>query len=137
MWQKERLNIKTDFIRNIYLFTLFFSMLYATYNSLPGQYITVSWLCIAGIYFGLSIFLKSIKYRWMAMGNLLIAAFYLFMIDLAKIDLLYRILIFLAFAVTSIVISIYYVKKLKQGNEELEIHESDNSTTDPGPEHSH
>jgi hypothetical protein len=121
MWQKERLNIKTDFIRNIYLFTLFFSMLYATYNGLPGQYITVSWLCIAGIYFGLSIALKSIKYRWMAMGNLLVTAFYLFIVDLAKIDLIYRILIFLAFAITTIVISTYYVKKLKAKSEDTEI----------------
>jgi len=120
-WQKERLNIKTDFIRNIYLFTLFFSMLYATYNGLPGQYITVSWLCIAGIYFGLSIVVKSIKYRWMAMGNLLVTAFYLFIVDLAKIDLIYRILIFLAFAITTIVISTYYVKKLKAKSEDTEI----------------
>ena len=121
MWQKERLNIKTDFIRNIYLFTLFFTMLYATYNGLPGQYITVSWLCVAGIYFGLSIVIKSIKYRWMAMGNLLVSAFYLFIVDLAKIDLLYRILIFLAFAITTIVISTYYVKKLKAKSEDAEI----------------
>jgi len=117
-WQKERLNIKTDFIRNIYLFTLFFTLLYATFNGLPGQYITVSWLLIAGIYFGLSIYVKSIKYRWMAMGNLLVAAFHLFIADLAKIDLIYRILIFLAFAITSIVISTYYVKKLKQKEED-------------------
>jgi len=117
-WQKERLNIKTDFIRNIYLFTLFLSLLYATYAGLPEQYITVSWLCIAGFYFGLSIVIKSIKYRWMAMGNLLVSAFYLFLVDLAKIDLIYRILIFLAFAVTSIVISTYYVKKLKRNTED-------------------
>ncbi|MBW6492188.1 MAG: hypothetical protein K0B15_13455 [Lentimicrobium sp.] len=117
-WQKERLNIKTDFIRNIYLFILFFSALYATYHGLPKQYITVSWLCLAGIYFGLSILVKSIKYRWMAMANILVAAFYLFLIDLANIELVYRILIFLAFAITTIIISTYYVKKLKyNGND--------------------
>jgi len=117
-WQSERLNIKTDFIRNIYLFTLFFSLLYATYKGLPGQYITVSWLCIAGIYFGLSILIKSIKYRWMAMANLLVSAFYLFLVDLAKIDLIFRILAFLVFAIISIVISTYYVRKLKKtGND--------------------
>lgn len=120
-WQKERLNIKTDFIRNIYLFTLFFSLLYATYFGLPGQYITVSWLVIAGIYFGLSIYVKSVKYRWMAMSNLLVAAFYLFIVDLAKIDLIYRILIFLAFAATTIIISTYYVKKLKKKDENINI----------------
>jgi hypothetical protein len=117
-WQSERLNIKTDFIRNIYLFTLFISLLYATYKGLPGQYITISWLCIAGVYFGLSIIIKSIKYRWMAMANLLVSAFYLFLVDLAKIDLIFRILAFLVFAIISIVISTYYVRKLKaKGND--------------------
>ena len=119
-WQKERLHIKSDFIRNIYLFTLFFTLLFATYKGLPGRYITVSWLLIAGIYFAFSIFIKSIKYRWMAMGNLLVAAFYLFLIDLANIELIYRILIFLAFAITSILISTYYVKKLKGKGSESE-----------------
>ena len=113
-WQKERLNIKTDFIRNIYLLTLFFSMLYATYKGLPGHYITVVWLVISGIYFGLSILLKSIKYRWMGMANLIVSAFYLFLVDMAKSDLIFRILAFLAFAIISIGISTYYVRKLKQ-----------------------
>jgi hypothetical protein len=113
-WQKERLNIKTDFIRNIYLFTLFFTLLIATYKGLPKQYITISWLCIAGIYFSLSILIKSIKYRWMAIGNLFISAFYLFLFDLVKIDLIFRILAFMAFAIISIIISTYYVKKLKK-----------------------
>ena len=117
-WQKERLNIKTDFIRNIYLFTLFFSLLYATHKGLPSQYITVTWLGIAGFYFGLSILIKSIKYRWMGMGNLLVSAFYLFLVDMAKSDLIFRILAFLAFAIISIGISAYYVKKLKKGETE-------------------
>jgi len=115
-WQKERLNIKTDFIRNIYLFTLFFSLLYATYKGLPGEYITVSWLFIAAIYLGLSIIVKSIKYRWMAMANLIVTAFYLFMVDLANTELIFRILAFLVFAIVSIGISTYYVRKLKKND---------------------
>jgi hypothetical protein len=112
-WQKERLNIKTDLIRNIYLIVLFFSLLYATYKALPGQYVTVSWLCTAGLYFVLSILLKNVKYRWMALAGLLVSALHLFLADLAKIDLIFRILAFLVFAVISIIISIYYVKKVK------------------------
>ena len=104
-WQKKRLNIKTDFIRNVYLITLFFSLLYATYKGIPGQYVTVSWLLIAAVYFGLSIILKNFKYRWMAMANLLASAFHLVLADLAKIEIVYRILAFLAFAIISIIIS--------------------------------
>jgi hypothetical protein len=120
-WQKERLNIKTDFIRNIYLFTLFFSLLYSTYKGLPAEYITVTWLFIAGVYFGLSILIKSIKYRWMGMANLLVSAFYLFLVDMAKTDLIFRILAFLAFAVISLGISTYYVKKLKNREPDAEV----------------
>ncbi len=115
-WQKERLNIKTDFIRNLYLLILFFSLLYATYKGLPGHYITISWIVITGIYFGLSILLKNIKYRWMAVANLLVSALYLFIVDLAKTGMIYRILAFLVFAIVSISISVYYVKKLKKKN---------------------
>jgi membrane protein implicated in regulation of membrane protease activity len=98
----------------MYLFVLFFTLLYATYKGLPSYFITVSWLIISGIYFGLSILLKNIKYRWMAMANLLVSALYLFLIDTAKIELIYRILAFLLFAIISIFISTYYVKKLKK-----------------------
>ena len=113
-WQKERLNIKTDFIRNIYLITLFFSLLYASYKGLPAQYITVTWLFISGVYFALSVLIKSIKYRWMGLANLLVSGFYLFLVDMAKTDLIFRILAFLAFAMISIGISTFYVKKLKK-----------------------
>jgi hypothetical protein len=115
-WQKKRMNIKTDFLRNMNLFILFFSLLYATYKGLPGQYIALSWLGITGMYFIFSIVLRSIKYRWLAMSNLMVTAFYLFLIDLAKIDLIFRILAFLVFAVISIIISTYYVKKLKKNS---------------------
>jgi len=113
-WQKERLNIKTDFIRNIYLVILFFSLLYATFKGLPGHYITVTWLLISGVYFVLSVLIRSIKYRWMGMANLIVSAFYLFLVDMAKTDLIFRIGAFLAFAIISIGISTFYVKKLKK-----------------------
>jgi membrane protein implicated in regulation of membrane protease activity len=50
----------------------------------------------------------------MAIANLLVSAIHLFLVDLAKIDMIYRILAFLFFAFVSIVISVYYVKKLKK-----------------------
>jgi len=89
-------------------------LLYATFKGLPGQYITVTWLLISGVYFVLSILIRSIKYRWMGMANLIVSAFYLFLVDMAKTDLIFRILAFLAFAIISIGISTFYVKKLKK-----------------------
>ena len=116
-WRKERLNIRTELIRNTYLVLLFLTMLYAVYKAVPGQYITLSWTLLAVFYLLLSIILKNVKYRYMMFANLVAAVFYLFAVDLARIEMIFRIIAFLGLAVISIGISIYYVKKIKQRKE--------------------
>ena len=113
-WKRSRLQIKTDLIRNLYLFTSFFMVLYALYHALPGHLITISWTLTALIYFLLSLILKNVKYRYMALGTMICAAFYLFIIDLAKIELIYRVLALLFLAAISIGISIYYTNRIKK-----------------------
>lgn len=128
-WQQNRLTLKTQFIRNIYLFILFFSLLYSLKKGLPGEYVTLSWALSATLFFGLSILLKLVKYRYLAIGTLLAASIYLIFVDLATIDLLYRILAFLLLAIISIGISVYYVEISRQKKQVLE--ESDNLNNDP------
>ncbi|NOZ35840.1 MAG: DUF2339 domain-containing protein [Chlorobi bacterium] len=118
-WQKERLTLETQFIRNIYLFVLFFSFLYALYKGLTG-YVTISWSIAALIYFVLSIILKNVKYRYMAIGTIGTASIYLFFVDLVNINVIYRIATFLVLALISIGISVYYVKKSSDKNKETE-----------------
>ncbi len=113
-WQKARLNIETELIRNTYLLTLFFTTLYALYQAVPGPYITLSWTVAGVVFFALSLLLRSVKYRWMALAGFIATAIYLFAVDLAKVELIYRIVAFLFLAIISIGISIYYVKKLKK-----------------------
>ena len=48
----------------------------------------------------------------MALGTVISAAIYLFLVDLAKLELIYRILAFLVLAIISIAVSIYYSKHL-------------------------
>jgi hypothetical protein len=113
-WQKARLNIKTDLIRNLYLIQGFFMVLYALYHGLPKQFVTLSWTVAALLYFLLSFLLKNKKYRYMALGTMICAAFYLFIIDLASIEIVYRVLALLLLAVVSIGISIYYSNRVKK-----------------------
>ena len=113
-WKKERLSIKTELIRNTYLVILFITMLYAFYKAAPGQYVTLSWTLTALCYFVLSIVLKNVKYRYMAVATMLATAVYLFAVDLARIGIIYRIIAFLFLAVISIAISAYYVRKIKK-----------------------
>jgi hypothetical protein len=116
-WQKERLNIKTELIRNTYLFVIFVSMLYAMYKAVPSHYVTLSWALVAVLYLLVSIILKNVKYRYMMFATLLATAFYLFAVDLARIGTIYRIIAFLFLAVISIGISVYYVNKIKKRKE--------------------
>ena len=113
-WQKEQLNLQTDLIRNIYLIILFCTTLYALYHAIPGPYVTLSWTVAGVLFFTLSLLFRNIKYRWMALASFIATAIYLFLVDLANVEILYRIVAFLFLALISIGISFYYVKKMKK-----------------------
>ena len=113
-WQKERLSIRTEYIRNLYLIEGFFMVLYALYNAVPGQFVTLSWTGAALFHFLLSFILKNVKYRYMALGTMICAAIYLFIVDLARIEIIYRVLALLFLAIVSIGISIYYTNRGKR-----------------------
>ena len=113
-WKRARLQIKTDMIRNLYMIEGFFMVLYALSHSLPNQFVTLSWTIAALLYFIISLLLKNIKYRYMALGTMICAAFYLFIVDLARIELVYRVLALLSLAVISIGISMYYTNRIKK-----------------------
>lgn len=116
-WKKERLSIKTDLIRNLYLIEGFIMVLFALFNAVPRQFVTLSWTIAALFYFLLSFILKNVKYRYMALGTVISSAFYLFIVDLARIELVYRVLALLTLAVASIGISIYYTNQRKKSPE--------------------
>jgi hypothetical protein len=113
-WKKSRLQIKTDLIRNLYMIQGFFMVLFALLHAMPKQFVTLSWTMAAVLYFLLSIILRNVKYRYMALGTVICAAIYLFIIDLARIDLIYRVLALLFLAMISIGISIYYSSRIKK-----------------------
>ena len=117
-WKRERLDIKTDLLRNIYLILGFFAMLFALYKAVPGPYVTMSWSIAAVVYFLLSILIQNVKYRLMAIFTMIAAAIYLFIIDLASVGIIYRISAFMLLAIISIAISVYYTKHKKKTTDE-------------------
>ena len=116
-WKKSRLKIETDLIRNLYMIEGFFMVLYALVQAVPKQFVTFSWTMAALLYFIISILLKNIKYRYMALGTMICAALYLFIIDLARIEIIYRVLALLFLAAISIGISMYYTNRIKKSDE--------------------
>jgi hypothetical protein len=113
-WKSSRLQIKTDLIRNLYMIEGFIMMLLALMHAVPKQFVTFSWTMAALLYFLISLLLKNIKYRYMALGTMICSAFYLFIVDLAHIEIIYRVLALLFLAAISIGISIYYTNRIKK-----------------------
>ena len=109
-WQKLRLELKTELMRNAYLTSTFFIFPYALYHLMPAGYIAISWLIIALLYYALSVILKNLKYRWMAVMTLVLTVLYVFIIGIPNLEPTYRIISFLALGTVLIIISIIYTK---------------------------
>ncbi len=109
-WQKERLTLRTEMLRNVYLLIAFILIFYALRSAVPGQYVTLSWTITAVGYFLLSYLLKSIKYRLMAISAIMVTIVYLFLVDLAQLDPRFRVAAFLFLGFMAVVISLYYTR---------------------------
>lgn len=107
-WQKHRLDLQTEFMRNSYLVTTFIILPYAIYRALPVTWEIFGWICLAGFYFLLSLLLNNRKYRWMGIGTLFITIGYIFVIGIIRLEGIYRILSFLALGFVLVLISIFY-----------------------------
>jgi hypothetical protein len=113
-WKKDRLTLKTEIFRNIYLIIAFIMVLYALNHAVPTQYVTLSWTAIAIIYLLLSILLRNIKYRWMSFMTMVFTGGHLLFVDMAKMDMGYKVITFLVFAAISIGLTLYYTKWIKK-----------------------
>ncbi|HXU35210.1 MAG TPA: DUF2339 domain-containing protein [Blastocatellia bacterium] len=118
-WQKERLTLRTEMLRNVYLFIAFVLVFYATYRAVPAQYVTLSWTLTAVVYFLLSYLLRSNKYRLMAISGMLVTVVYLFLVDLASLDPRFRVAAFMFLGLMAVMISLYYTRTRKPLKESL------------------
>ena len=109
-WQKKRLTLHTEMLRDVYLVIGFVFVLYTLYHAVPANYVTLSWMGVAVAYFLVSLLLKNIKYRWLAVASALVTISFLFLVDLARLDPKYRVPAFLFVGVMTLVISLYYTK---------------------------
>ena len=113
-WQKDRLILHTELMRNAYLASALLLLPYALYHSVPPHLVSVSWLVLAAFYYGASRLLKLRKYRWMALLTMSLTILYVFIVDLTTIDPLVRIVSFLVVGSALLAISMFYSKKKRQ-----------------------
>ncbi|MCK9210712.1 MAG: DUF2339 domain-containing protein [Ignavibacteriaceae bacterium] len=110
-WKKERLELKTEQMRNAYLLTALFVIPYALYNAVPSGFVSISWIAVSILYYVFSLLLKIEKYRWMSLATLLLTVVYVFIIGITSSDWLYKIVSFIVLGIVLLTLSIIYSKK--------------------------
>jgi hypothetical protein len=114
-WQKERLALKTEMMRNAYLACAFFIFPFALYHALPQAYVSISWIVAALFYYAMSILVKSRKYRWMAFLTFLLTIGRVLLVDSVSLEPTYRIISFLVLGTVLVLISLKYAKQKARG----------------------
>jgi len=117
-WKKQRLEIRTEWIRNIFLFTGAIMVLFSLHKAVPANFITLSWALSAVVFFILSIVIKNMKYRWLAIITMVLTVFYLFLVDLSNISLGYRIVALMFISMISLAFSMFYSRRQRSKKEE-------------------
>jgi hypothetical protein len=113
-WKKDRLEIRTELMRNTYLILGFIMTLLSLYRAVPKNYVTLSWTLAAGLFFVLSLLLNNVKYRWLAISVVIVTAIYFFLFDLRHISVGLRVVALLFIAVISLSFSAFYARKIKK-----------------------
>jgi hypothetical protein len=109
-WKKERLTLRTEGLRNVYLTITFVLVLYSLVHAIPESYVALSWTVTAVGYFLISLLLKNVKYRWMALFTMMATVLYLFVVDLARLDPRFRVAAFLFLGLMAVSISVFYTR---------------------------
>jgi hypothetical protein len=105
-------------MRNLYLICAFIIVLYGLSHAVPPSAVALSWLLTAIFYFMVSLLLKNIKYRWMAISTVMAAIIHVILIDLANLAAGFRIVLLLVVSLVLILWSVFYARNKSKMNAE-------------------
>ncbi len=83
-WQKDRLELKTEQMRNAYLLTALLIIPYSLYHMLPSGFVAFGWIVVAILYYIFSLLLKNVKYRYMSLATFLLTVGYVFVLGITS-----------------------------------------------------
>jgi len=109
-WKKERLELKTELMRNAYLASAFVVFPYALYHLVPGAYVSVSWVGVAVVYYLMNLIVRNPKYRWMGHLTLLLTVLYVIVVGITQLAPAYRIISFLVLGTVLVVVSLIFTQ---------------------------
>ncbi len=109
-WQQQRLELKTEMMRNAYLASAFVIFPYSLYHLVPRAYVTVAWVGVAVAYYLMNLVVRSPKYRWMGHLTLLLTALYVIVIGIFQLAPAYRIGSFLVLGTVLLAVSLIFTQ---------------------------
>lgn len=109
-WKKERLELKTEFMRNAYLTSAFVVFPYALYHLVPHAYVSVAWVAVAVAYYLMNLIVRNPKYRWMGHLTLLLTVLYVIVVGITQLAPAYRIISFLVLGTVLVAVSLIFTK---------------------------
>ncbi len=107
-WKRDRLELKTERMRNAYLVAAFLVFPYALYRLVPGAWVGLAWTLAAIVYYLIGAALGSVKYRWMGHATLLLTAGYLVVVGISRLEPVFRNLSFLILGAVLLTVSLLF-----------------------------
>jgi hypothetical protein len=117
-WQRRRLELRTELMRNAYLISAFFVFPYALYHLVPLRYVGLTWIGLASMYYALNLIVQNQKYRWMGHTTLLFTTFYLVVVGTRHFEPEYRILSFLVLGAVLLIVSLSFTRVQRRRREQ-------------------
>jgi hypothetical protein len=109
-WQKDRLELKTELMRNAYLVGAFLVFPYALYHLVPGKYVGLAWVGLALGYYVMNLIVQNRKYRWMGHATLLLTTCYVVIVGTRSFEPVYRIVSFLVLGTVLLLVSLSFTR---------------------------
>jgi hypothetical protein len=126
-WQKDRLELKTELMRNAYLTSAFIVLPYAIYHIVPQAWVALSWVGIALFYYVMNLLTKARKYRWMGHNTLLLTVVYILVMGIGRLEGTQRIISFLVLGSVLLVVSLVFTLiRARQPRDEFPAPQADN-----------
>lgn len=119
-WKKERLELKTEQMRNAYLLTALLIIPYSLYHMMPSGYVAFSWIGVAILYYIFSLLLKNVKYRYMSLATFLLTVVYVFVLGITSEEIIFKILSFLVLGAALVIISVVYTRNRNKSSKPKE-----------------
>ena len=113
-WQKDRLELKTELMRNAYLFGAFAVFPYALYHLVPVRQVGFAWMALALFYYLMNLVVRSPKFRWMGHVTLLLTTVYLLMVGTRQFGPVYRVLSFLVLGTVLVAVSLLFTRQRRR-----------------------